>query len=253
MRNAVGRTLNLKEESWSLFGIYAGQLGDPDRLCLSHCMLDNTENYCFQRLAPNKEEELRIISKDENALKLVFWEVKWAYDNGRIFPRPKEEIRKNMELQRQFIKLVISNKTLMTQLTQEYLSRKPKPIFSNHSLFVEVVRTLPQHYLSYDIVDEECTLLSDLDTDPPIKKGSTVHIATDSDRIIVLDPTGEHELASWRWNEIVLCNPTNTRMDEEDATSEQQRRHVAMSFASPRCWYYHTISKHFQKFSVRRL
>lgn len=256
LKQAVGKALNLKDESLGIFGIYLGKLGDPKELCAEHyCVLDHTTDYCLLRLAPNKEEELRIISADEHALELVFWEVKFHYENNVFFSRPKKEIRRNMEYQKQFTQLVMSSKVLMSKLAEEYRLYRPHFKCSHQSLFVDVVRKIPLHYMSYYYVVEACCLKQTMEIDPPVKKGTKINIVMDSDRCVALDITGQHELASWTWDEVNVVDPlkrtlpsyysaTHTEEAEEEAEVEPK---PGIHFATAQCMLVYTISKHFQK------
>lgn len=253
LKQAVRKALNLKEESLGIFGIYSGQLGNLRELCPeSYSVLHYTMDYCFQRLVSNREEELKVISNDERALELVFWEVKYYYETKKVYLRPRSEIRQNMEYQRQFTKLVMSSKVLMAKLTEEYLRNKPVPRFSNSSVFVEVVRRIPLHYMSYCCVIESCALQQTLDTDPPVKKGTRINVAIDSAKCIALDITGKQELATWDWELVNLVDPCKKLLPSYHSiynvcfVSDDEPK-PGLCFATKKYMLVYSISKHFQK------
>lgn len=266
LKQAVAKALDLKEDSLNIFGIFAGRLGDPMELCPDHYPLFNVMEYSFQRLPASKEEELEVLADDERALQLVFWEVKYRYEHTTIFPRPVENIRRNMDYQRRFTQLVMSSNTLMEHLTREYIHENGKMVnYSTQLLLVEAARKIPAHYMSYCDVIESCILRHTLDTDPPIEKGSKVHIVIDSSKLVVLDVSG-HELASWTWDTVIIEDPSRRCLpilfpmydrseNQVGALSQSTSEGVGMEptsrrglcFSTNRCMYIYSVSVHFQR------
>ena len=238
LKKAIGRALKLKDDSLGIFGLFSGRLGCPAKLCLGYCIVDLVYmDFSFQRLASSAEEEIEVIAADDRALELIFWEVKFRYETSKIYSRPKEELRKNLELQERFTRLVISSKSLMTKLTQEYRQNQARCSFRNHSVFVEVVRKLPLHYLSYYYIIESCTLKHSLSTSPLIKVGSAVTLVIDFDMLIALDLSG-NAIAAWCWDDIDIIHPQMTTWPDDEP--------LRGKFYTP-CMYFYTLSKHFQR------
>lgn len=264
LKQAVGKALNLKEESMNIFGIFAGQLGEPIELCPDHYPLVGNMDLCFQRVPSSKEEELEVINDDERALALVFWEVKYRSENTTIFPRPQNDVRRNMDYQRRFTQMVLSSESLMAQLAQECVHENNRMLkLTNQSMFVEAARKIPAHYMLYSDVIECCVLKHTLATNPPVKKGTKVHIVMDSSKLVVLDLSGQ-ELISWTWDTLVIEDPVKRYlpmwypmyypsanqlempteyMDEDDG--DEPRRGIC--FATNRCMYIYSVSVHFQR------
>lgn len=244
MKNKVGQALGLKDESLSVFGLFSGSLINPVKLNLGKCIVDKMPmEFCFLRLAVNEEEEVRIISMDMNALQLIFWEVKFHYETRKIFPRPSKEMPQKMELQKQFSKLVMSNKTLMSKLTEEYVRSPSYRGFRSHSVFVEVVRKLPLHYLSYYYVLDSNDFKPSPKTDSPDEEGTKINLAVDTDKLIALDASGK-ELAASFWVDIDIVPPHMRWSEDEEPCSDDEEQRVP--FFAPSAYYY-SLALHFQR------
>ncbi len=252
LKKAVGNALNLRDESIAIFGIFLGKMSDPQELCPEcYNVLDYGMDYCFLRLAMNPEEELQVIAADERALELVLWEVKFHYENNVLFPRPRSEIRQNMEYQKQFMHLVMSSGALMSKLTREYLLYRPSYKYDYHSVFINVVRQIPLHYLFYYYVVEACCLKQTTDLNPPVNRGEKIYVVLEPNKCITLDATGQHELSAWTWDDIVIVDPHKRRPPPSYYAAthpdEKPEPTPGILFATTRYMFVHSISRYFQK------
>ena len=204
IKEEIRSCLNLQRDSLWIFGVYQGTLHNSGRIYTNHNDLfsKTTDNHlCFKRRPVQLHEEIILISRDPNALKLLFWELKHHYETQTILPRPTKEMSENLVLQTRFMDLVKSYSELMSNILKIPI-KWPRLFVSPHLEIVEKMQSVPLSYLSYFHRVEDCILAKDTNTDPPITKGLNIHIILDTSKLILMNETDNKEILSWPWNRI---------------------------------------------------
>ncbi len=183
VKTKVGQILKIKSTSMPIFGLFIGPIGHPRKLCCgeSYATLPKENSVIsFQRLSFDEELERRVVSNDDVAHELIFWELKEQFDTNRILPKLKSDhndyLDKTMQL---LIKMSASNKKRFIQ------------VIFGHTLY----------YWSYFYRANDCYVQFSVSINGKVclERGKKINIAVNAERVFFLDTFGENEIASWQW------------------------------------------------------
>lgn len=166
---AIGKKLGLKPQSLSLFGLFLGPLGSPNKILKSKEEVPLGGDLSFHRWCFDLEKEAKLSRQDDIAMHLLYCEAKHNYEQGtKIKPSPaqREELESFMD-----------------------------PNFPVERQFMELMRTIPG-YSTYvvectakqDIVSNKCTIL----------RGTQIRCHLDREKLVFVS-TSEETLLEWNW------------------------------------------------------
>ena len=183
VKTETGRILMLRPESVQMFGLFLGQLGSLTRLCHDEdkAILPRREFVLsFQRLSFDEDLERRITEEDDQAMELIFWEIKEQYESNLILPKLKVE--HNDFLERAMMLL-------------------GKVSASNRKRFVQVIYSQILYYWSYYYRASNCIVHNDITVKGKVclGRGMQVHVALNLEKVFFVETSGDVELASWQW------------------------------------------------------
>lgn len=194
LKRAAGERLKLQSSSLGIFGIFLGSLASPKNLCIETDVVPkNISKVCLRRLSFNKDEERRVVDKDDAAMTLIFWEVKQEYDQRRIQPGLNRFETKVLE------------KELRKGWCVPVFGSMIWPSVDSMKEFLRCIRTKrSSYYWSYYYKAELCSV----NYSEPIfagvlpgigdGDGLMLHLAMDKTGLIFLDTTGK-ELCCVPW------------------------------------------------------
>jgi len=179
--DAVRAKLNLKEESFGVFGLFAGPLGSPSKLLLSGNVMPEVLQLTYQRLCFDAATERKVVKSDSAAMNLIFWEVKFMLDNSKIWPPP----------------------TLMQVIKIEQIlddRREDQQMFSDEQKrrFVDQVQVLSLFYWSRYYLVKEAFLNSSMSSLLGLNK--KVMIALEYDKLVLIDSVSPSLSLDLSWN-----------------------------------------------------
>ena len=180
--DAIGKKLKLNADSLKIFGLFLGPLGSPTKLLLSGEMMPDEVplDLCYQRLCFDAGEERRVTKTDITAMELIFWELKYKLENGKIWPAP----------------------TLLKMINFKEILEKHDSGFDSlcndtKRVFVEQMRSLSLFYWSRFYMVTDCLLKSC--TASNLHFGDEVLVALEFDKFVMIDKETCNTL-SWPWS-----------------------------------------------------
>ena len=190
IKHAVGRHFELKPKSLKIFGIFTGALRSPTALLSeSQAICSTISKVAFQRVSFDAELEVSIASDDVSAVKLLFEELRYEYNQFRVFPIVTSEQMQRMDR-------ILANESL---LSSEGKLEKQVELFNlicnQHSLY----------FWSYYFRVENCILqTSSLPISSLVAVERKLHAALSPGHLILLEPliVGGKEILKLPWSKV---------------------------------------------------
>ncbi len=239
VKQSIGNHLGLKQRSVQIFGIFVGPLGLPKALLDDRDVLyKSVSSVCFQRLSFDRDLELSVVSEDDNAVKILFGEIKHEYNRFKVLPAPG-----------------FSEMKLLDEILSKESLCQEEDRFDKQMEFFKLICNLPTYYWGYYYRAENCTMLnSTLPANSAVERGMKVHLIVSSSDLILLEPAAANgqEILKLSWSKVqsiimqkypkMLIKFETVISYEVDDNTEKEL--VLISLGTDRCEYVYTLTQH---------
>ena len=100
LKICIARYLNIKESSLKIFGLFMCSEEYPfdfgQKLCLDSELVPDSIHFCFRRLSFDRKLEANICEQDNQAVKLLWSEAKYAFEKDAILPALSDASKRNL-------------------------------------------------------------------------------------------------------------------------------------------------------------